>query len=80
MTNREKLMSELRGMSGAALERTLAMGIFDRLTDVLCDDCKANAGGRCPQMRPDGVIPDDAPCPTVEDWFEWACRRKKVLE
>lgn len=83
MTNREKLAAELHTLDdrrlGDLLEHINITTDQYYPTDVMCGDCKARSGGRCPYDPGDGDIPDDCECPTMTDWLGWECRREKII-
>lgn len=82
MTNKEKLIGEIICMDdkrlGDLLDRVDVDGAYP--TDIMCDDCKARNGGRCPYDPGDGNIPDDCDCPTMADWLGWECARDRIIE
>ena len=82
MTNRTKLIRELIGLTDEQLGDLLEHVNIDTdryyTTDVMCGDCKARSGGRCP-FEKDGDTEDDPECPTMTDWLGWECRRKKII-
>ena len=65
LTNREKLMEELAGLSNEALYLAFADNRLTRaIDDAMCDDCKAEHG-RCYSTG------DDTPCPiTLDEWMD----------
>ena len=65
MTNREKLMDELCGLSNDALYMMMADNRLTRaLDDLQCDSCKAEYG-RCMSTS------DDTPCPlSLSEWLD----------
>ena len=75
MTNREKLLSELAGMTNDQLEMVL-FGVDNyslqaHVDEMHCKDCRERFG-RCP-------APDDEPCATsTADWFSWECTRETL--
>lgn len=74
MTNREKLMNELGGMSN----RDFYLAFADCRTNVAmekwqCKDCRA-INGECP--CPDG----EGPCLLeTEDWLDLECRHERLI-
>lgn len=73
MTNRDKLLSEIDRLDGEALFRMLGhVALADRLSDLLCQDCRAMHGGACPS-------PGDNGCPEVADWLGWPCTHETII-
>ena len=76
--NLDVLLDELAGLTPEAFERLLLTGSNDleiHLDQLMCADCKAGHGGKCPH-------PDDAdlPCePRLADWLALPCTRDRLL-
>jgi hypothetical protein len=74
-TNRDKLIEELGALDSTAFYNEMADNNVTRaIDDAMCDDCKANHGGRCVATG------DDEPCPvTLEDWMDMPARKAPIL-
>jgi hypothetical protein len=74
-TNREKLLEELSALDSTALYNEMADNNVTRaIDDAMCDDCKAEHGGRCVASG------DDEPCPTtLDDWMDAPAREAAIL-
>ena len=81
MTNQQQILLDLADMSAQELDDTLGRGnsLYTDLTVMVCEDCTARSGGRCPNADEHGNIPDNPPCPEVAEWLSWECEREKVL-
>ena len=75
MTNREKLMEELAGLSGYEFFRAMADNHTTMAIDRgMCADCE-ELFAYCPLLDR-----EDQPCRlTVEAWLDMPCRRERML-
>lgn len=67
MTNRERLMDEIKGLDNMSLYQALESETAQGLDRAMCRDCKRQNGGECPSTE------DDECKMYVEDWMdhEW---------
>lgn len=66
MTNRERLMEEIRGLDNMTLYQALESATAQCLDGAMCRDCKRQHGGECPSTEDECKM-------YVEDWMdhEW---------
>ena len=73
MTNREALMEELDALPDGAFERAMDnIELSDKLSLMMCEDCKEDHGGQCLEENCERRISDG--------WLSEPCRHERLID
>ena len=73
MTNKEKILDEMAGMTTAQMvEAIWDGGLRDQLDAIMCRECEAAHGGECPVGEGDCEK-------TLEGWLGEECTREYLI-